>query len=235
MTITRPPAPVPTDLTIARLYLDDVEEIVQILLDAEKKLDLEPFKDGPDDAVKVEFTVGEDTAARTCDSIGDLRKISRSTQHFELRVTRRFSYRAILTIGGLTNRIWTDGLSYDEEVAVFHRVEHVFRQRRLLLRDLSSKIPPWSGGAGFAVVYVGSLLLLYSNVWHIGAALAIVSMGTAGYFTWRVTRGLASIIVFRNYSEQDEVRRERVGKFFFEAGKVIAPFLLGILAHKYWP
>ena len=113
-----------------------------------------------------------------------------------------------------------------------------FSQRRLLLRDLNSKIPSWLGGVTFALVWVGSLFLIYSNIWHVGLALGIVCMGTVGYFAWRVTRGLESIIVFRNYSEQDEVRRENVGKFFSEAGKVIGGFLLGLLAqylaHKYW-
>ena len=239
MTITRPPAPVPKDLTIARLYLDDVEEIVKILLDAEKNLNLQTVRAGPDDAVKIEFIVGKGAKARTCSAVTELRAIAKSTKHFNLEVARDYRYRASLSIGGFTNGISTRGLSYDQEVGVYHRIEHIFKQRRLLFRELSSKLKWWGWGLIGLVLYLtGPVTGSLSKIMPVGWAIAVVCAGVVLYFSVLVAGDLGSIVVFRNFSEQDEIQREQVGKFFFEAAKLIAAFLLGMLslylAHKYW-
>jgi hypothetical protein len=239
MTITRPPAPVPTKLPIARLYLDDVEDIVQILLDAEKKLGLEPLHYIPDDVVRIRFIVGKGAKRRNCDTVADLSGITpKSTNDFELHVSRPLRYNAILLISRSMNQITTSDVSYDEQVAVFHRVEHIFRQRRLFWRNVASDLPAWAWAVSFFLfaLVIDSAAALLSKWAAVGVVIAGTILGAAIVMAARVS---GSTVMFRNFSEHDEVQQEKTQKFLFEAVRLVGAFLFGMLTlylkHKYWP
>ena len=69
MTISRREKPVPTVLPSARLYLDDIEEIVRILTEAADQVPVERAKG----ALQITFEVGD----RFCDDPHELCKIAK--------------------------------------------------------------------------------------------------------------------------------------------------------------
>jgi hypothetical protein len=241
MTISRVYA-VPTDLPRARLYLDDVAEIVRILDEA-----LTDPNRSHDLQLKRELTVDE---TKLTDDVNDLPKIAKSTRDFIIKASRGYQFTARLRIGQFRPSLTTYGLNYPEQLAVFHRVEEIFSARRLFWQNLSQGFidATWSSLWSLALfvicpmVFVGLVARLLEKVlslsfrWAVGIPTVLIAVALivvmASYFR-------SSTVIFSNFSEQAAARRGSTVKFLVETAKMIVVFLLGLLsyylAHRFWP
>jgi hypothetical protein len=239
MTIIRLPSPVPRDLPAARLFLDDIEEIVHILAKAggeQHAFTVRPADDWP--SAKIEFSVGN----RICDEIEELPQITKSTKNLIVEVSRGSRFTAGLFVGSFA-ALETHGLSYDERLAVFYRVEDIFKQRRRPWTFDLRKSWKWVGmGTGLVCGFVSGLTGAFlSRIMHKPGASFKIAFGTTVVITavliWASTRG--STVIFRKFSEQQELREKKRAEIVLDAIKLVVAFLFGILSlylkHKYWP
>jgi len=173
MVITRLPSVVNAELPAANIYLDDLEEILNILK-----------SDGEDHAPILKFTVND----MTCDSIDDLRKIGGRTSVFEmevwwegarlhdaLRVSPRF--RAYLHVGGdsAQRRTW-----------VMSQVSDLFRRRI-----------DWKAKFRWLIISATGLLLL--PILFVGSHFIDKMVGTKGELHWLLLLGLSVFLSYPVY------------------------------------
>jgi hypothetical protein len=243
MTITRLLSPVPRNLPAARLFLDDIEEIVRILVNSGQGHDAPASSKFDWPPLQIKFLTGN----KLCDQIEELPQIAKSTKNLLVEVSRGSHFLAVLEIYRFAD-LAIHGLSYDERLAVFHRVEDIFKQRGLPWQVLTwesvRNAPRWTGVvigvlSGFVCGTVGMLLskgLHLARPWPARIAFAAVPVCTVAS-VWALTRG--TTVILRKFSEQAEVQQEKMQKFLFEAIKLVVAFLLGVLTlflkHKYWP
>jgi hypothetical protein len=232
MTIRRREKEVPTALPAAKLYLDDIEEIVHLLHEAA----------GPaatDAIFKTSFSVRD----KICDEVEELAKITRSATVFNLHTYQVGKYMADLDVDWSGTHLSARGLTREQEWALYHRVEDVFNARKLHWRTLSRTISNSYLGWGWLATLVPLLLLaafalkrmLPLSLARWISLVAIVLISIAFIF------GLLhhTVVIFRHSSEQDELRREAAWKIVPDAVKIIVGFVLGVLTlylkHKFWP
>lgn len=234
MTITRREKPVPTRLPSARLYLDDIEEITRILVDAGDGLLVEPGKP----AVEIRFEVGD----QICDDLQELPKITRRAVDFELKLAcKQCGYTARLGVTPSIGWQWTTtGLPKETAWRVFHKLECVIAGRRphLLLRQT-----PW-----WVPIFFWGLVVVIFNVTTLGkikVGLNLTTLAVAAgvflalaYVTLRRRYG-QSAAIFRHYLDEDSMRREYAWKLIppvltFVLG-LIGGIILTYLKHRYWP
>jgi hypothetical protein len=131
MPIKKKPREVPTNLPPARLYLEDVEELTEILLTAYKTLGVEP---------QVQYTFGTDDISNSVDA---LRTLGGSAKHFEIKVWAEESYRKIeVKVDGTWDpKFYCYGLPEKEQRATYQQVNDVFLGRVLTVKYLCDQIP----------------------------------------------------------------------------------------------
>jgi hypothetical protein len=104
MTISSREKPVPTGLPSARLYLEDIAEIVRILVEATR--DREQNLGSPVDS-RTTFRVGD----RISDDIQDLPRMAKSPKEFELWVSKdKINYQASFGVSQHHTQ-WTTGFT----------------------------------------------------------------------------------------------------------------------------
>lgn len=147
MTVTRI-AKIPSELPFAHLYLDDVEEICQILSHASGQV-------GPHERpLAVSFSVGDDLLM---DSIEDLQQRGGSSTNFTIRVgSNSIHIRGFL----LNPTIYCYGLDESEQLAVYHKLKVIFDARRMTLRNDLSSLPGWVSSLIYFVFAIGIFSLL---------------------------------------------------------------------------
>ena len=237
MTRWHEPKLVPTILPASRLYLEDVEEIANILRNGSEQ------KDG----TKITFRVGKEL----CDDVKDLPFIARKTIDFEInakgpRYTARFGINRIIT------QWTTTGLSREEAWIDFHNFEALFERRKLRWRTFfrSSKevikfiiealLLISIAGAIISVAHLFKLLpdgrLTYLNSIVVPITLVLIVLMAPGVFHH-------SIVIFRNSWDHEAARED----FRLKIVAGIVPALIGAalgfagglltayLKHKYWP
>jgi hypothetical protein len=231
VTIYRKPKDVPTELPSARLYLDDIEQIVQIFLDAAKaQQDRSPLPEyvKPADAEpKTTFTIRD----YICNSLEELPKIANKTRQLVVEV-KRYGFSAKLDVETWTTRWSSYSLAPEEELFVHHRLKSLFDDRRILWRTAVHTIPWWV--ASLLGLISGSLITEARPSMHPFAFLLLVAIlllwiaTISGYF-------LNTTVILKRRHEHSARRWET-------AWKIIPPiltFLLGMLAqyltHKFWP
>jgi hypothetical protein len=227
MTIWHEAKPVPNILPASRLYLEDIEEIVTILL-----------HDGLGE--RVTFKIGKEL----CDDIKDLPKIARRTIDFEISVegpkySGRFIVNRVITYWG------TRGLPREEAWSDFRKLEAVFERRKLHWKSLLHRTPQ-------AMSLVGGLIGL-SLIVAVFLDFTRRSRGVVGEIVFQsmfilqmaLAAGLYrhSIVIMRDSWDHEAAREDLRTRIV--AGSV--PALIGAaigfsgallavyLRHKYWP
>jgi hypothetical protein len=113
------PKLVPTILPVSRLYLEDIEEIANILRNGSEA------KDG----TKITFRVGREL----CDDVKDLPMIARKTLDLEIKAKGQ-NYTARFGVSRFITTWTTTGLSREEAWIDFHNLEALFERRKLRWR-----------------------------------------------------------------------------------------------------
>lgn len=138
---------IPRDLPAARLYLDDIEELTEILLEAFKPTAAARFH--PEDVcVKYSFG-GKLRGDASTTSINDLKSVGGSSSYFYIHVGQ---WGPKLSIQGiLPPDLSLAALPENEARAVYQKVESVFRHRELGLKNFLTSIPSWVTWVGMAL------------------------------------------------------------------------------------
>jgi hypothetical protein len=229
MTIRITDPEVPRALPVARLYLDDIEQIINVLSSAERKA--RHSEPEAHDQPSPSFQVGN----RCTHEIEDLPKITKRTSDFTLRLGRP-NLELVFQVDDRGLRWWSAGLTHADAWETFHKLEAIIK-------------PKSSAGSGrargatilAATVIAGFLATKLSpraNADTAGLVAAVSVLILSILITERLL-GPASSVVLRYSYDQAARREERNSKLLFAVlgwALGIATTLLGIyVKHKFWP
>lgn len=225
----------------AKLYLDDIEQIIQILTEA---LGTEQDSFGGVEPVELLFQIHD----HTTDDIHDLSKIHPDhTNDFYVDVRKAHGGHASVTINK-SNAVWYSFGLATNDWELFHKLEALFetRERRWKkLLHIHSKISSWVYGATSALLFValGSLIVLRFvpriPSWIQTPVILLVVILVPLVISLRIGLSSHSIVIFRNRADHASQGQEQALKTLLEISKLVISFLLGVLTlylkHKYWP
>jgi hypothetical protein len=244
MTISSREKEVPTRLPAARLYLDDIEEIREIILDAAVSRALKPEIDPTQHTVHTKFYIGD----QVCTEIQDLPKVKKLTRDFEMRLSALDGFRARFGVDQYATQWTTDGLTKADAWRAFHKLETVFDRRKIRWRNL---LPRAAGSLALLLVncVLVALWLVASRVGRVIYALAPSHPELASFLFTLATIALIapaafflmrhSTVILRYSWDQATQREDRNTKILIAAVSAMIAFVLGVasiaLKHKYWP
>lgn len=230
---------IPRDFVPARLYLDDIEEILRIFADTER--DQQEKGRDPNEKLRTAFVVGNET----CDEMADLRKIHPPYAHnFTVGAERR-GFTAKVNISESSAQWYAYGLTENEEWGIFHKLQRVFEARKLRwkasLRS-HSHFSNWLEGAMWGASFSFFVGLQLAAQFSRTATVAMFA-GLLVFVTVAVALRLGlrrhSVVIFRSRSEYHSERRQTAWKVLPEIIKLTVAFLLGLMTeyikHKLWP
>jgi hypothetical protein len=144
----------PRRLPHARLFLDDIEEISNVLLEAYKQ----PLAKMGEE-VKILYTAGD----REMDSVGDLQAWGGGTTRFGIVVQGRYDRGGVRLRGLVNPEISLYSLDEPEAWAVYAKVKAVFDGRQFKVRNAITSLPAWAKVALYALL----VLVLPNLVWWV--------------------------------------------------------------------
>jgi hypothetical protein len=246
-------APIPEDLPVVRLYLNDIDTIVQILLQAEQENRKTASEREWDSPVQTTFILGRYSgkAQTTCDEIADLPRLARESNDFVIFVSRDYGFNATVTVNKyLTKLQTTSSMTYDERVSLFHRIEHIFNLKKRhgpnFMRSTFRKMPTWllflvSLAWAQPILFAGdSLAKVIPKFWAFALATSVCATPWV-IVLYGQSRG--STVIFRDSSAQQRIEDEKKKHFMAEIVKAVLYILVGIIVavsaalilHKFWP
>jgi hypothetical protein len=231
VTIQRKPKDVPTELPPARLYLGDIEQVVQIFLDAEKadrvRSPIPEYVEEARSEPKTTFTIRD----YICNSVEELPKIASKTRQLVIEVSR-YSFSAKLDVDTWTTRWHSYSITPEEQLFVHHRLKALFEEKRILWRTAARALPWWVVSI-FGFVWSPLILEAKPSV-HPFAFSLILAIFVLWVFA--VSAQFLHTTVILKHRHEHSARR------WDTAWKIIPPiltFCLGMLtlylAHKIWP
>jgi len=222
-------------LSPAKLYLDDIEQIIQILIEAENERNEELRSN---EEVRILFQIHDQTTS----DIQDLSRIHPdSTNDFFVEARKGTEFNAGVRMFKPHTTWYAWGLTESENWALFHKLEALFEARKFRWKKFlhaHSRISYWIYGATSAVLFLSWLLLLIPRVPRVPVAIFLVAMAIL-FIALRTGLSSHSIVIFRHRADHAVRGREGAMKAVLEVSKLIIGFLLGALTlylkHKYWP
>jgi hypothetical protein len=207
---------VPSHLPHAHLYLDDVEEICKILLDAVCKASegrviyAPPGYEGP----SIRYSIGDDLEM---DSIADLKEHGGSARKFkiEVRVPLTASWMIFDVFASPTVELGFLGEA--EQWGVYSRIKAVFEPRKYILRSAITELPEWLNMSLLFIVGMGTSFALIFPLVYLKAhphahGPAYIVLG------WATLLGMIAFITLRPSRVSFVYSRER-NKFSLENRK----------------
>lgn len=137
----------PSEFPPARLFLDDVEEIVHVLTELVQTRAQQNIK----------ITVALSSGQQECDSVQDLPKILRMSESVEIEVyADTFAYTNLRLHPWLL-AIWrSTGFTKESAWEAYHKLQPIFERRKRRLNAIFHALPAWS----FALFSVAGLLIV---------------------------------------------------------------------------
>jgi hypothetical protein len=227
----------------AKLYLDDIEQIIRILTEA---LGTEQDSSGGVESVELLFQIRD----HTTNDIHDLSKIHPDrTNDFYVGVRLARGVNANVTIMKSQTILYSFGLTTNEDWGLFHRLEALFETRKRRWKKLlhaHSKVSNWIYGATSALLFValGPLVALRFvpriPTWFPWTPLVLfIVILAALVISLRIGLSSHSIVIFHNRTDHASRGQEQIVKTLLDISKLVISFLLGVLTlylkHKYWP
>jgi hypothetical protein len=226
---------VPSSLPPAKLYLDDIEQITQILVESEQEHG-EQLPQNPE--LEISFRIHN----QTTNDIQDLSNLHPDfTNDFYVEVRRGSRFVASVTIYKSYTAWYAYGLTESEDWALFHKLDTFFEARRLRWKKLlhaHSKVSNWIFGAASALFLT---LLPTAFIHRVPRTPVIASIVVLAILLISLRNGLSShsVVIFHHRADHAVRRQGGVMKVVLEISKIIIVFLLGVLSmylkHKYWP
>jgi hypothetical protein len=227
----------PTAFPPARLFLDDIEEIVRTLVDANK--DSNPAPHDEEAKLKVTFTIKD----QVCDEVEELPKIAKKTDELSILL----EWESGLIANSL--RFYSDGsslgtylLTNEGHLTLFHKLAPIFKRRNLWLRTLVHSHRESSLAliiASCLTVATLAVMFIFKPSNHQVRIVAFALLLVSIIITLSATLYRHSIIIMRHSSEPSPLRQELLQKAPLAAISSVLTFLLTLLGfylkHKYWP
>jgi hypothetical protein len=225
---------VPSQLPPARIYLDDLREIIEIFREARQ---YERDEHSPGSRETISFECGN----KTCDTVDDLKKIGGTSSKFEVKVDNSPGCLHSLTVQRYGCTWLSVGLSRDGQWATYRKLEALLRHRKRWTATLRV-IPAWVLNA------VGLIFLLAiwvtpksSPYFRITASVSILCYAVLTVLL--ITRLLwHTVVVLQDSSEPSGFSGilsrsvpQIVGAFLGAFLGVIGTLLVQYILHKYWP
>jgi hypothetical protein len=233
VTIRTKGADVPSEFPPARLFLDDIDEIVRILVEATENRKEEWNRFNRDAKTRVTLTIKD----QVCDEVQELPKIAIKTIGLSVRVEIQKSLpQTFLTFNRYSTSLRLDGFTREQELSIYHNLAPIFKRRNLwlatLVRSLRTLILTLM--VLFTLVDI-TLTLMFKKQTPRTLVTVIELLTVAIGTTFVATTWHHSIINLRHSSEPSAFRQDLLQKIFL----VVLTFLLTLLGfylkHKYWP
>jgi hypothetical protein len=186
---------IPDTLPHAHLYLEDVQEITNILLEATAPV-LAKFHE----KAKIVYRVGD----LQTDSIDDLRTLGGSATDFQVSVGSRSLYNSVQLRGHLEPQIRLYSLGQQECSAVHAKLEAIFDHRRLTIKNAIFRgsgwnaifrLPGWLKWLTYVVIPL-SPILVRTVVGHIHSLSKVVRIGPTFFVGYWIFVALLGFIYF---------------------------------------
>jgi hypothetical protein len=186
----------PDKLPYARLYLNDIEEISKLILDAYSPHHSKMSKE----ELKIVYTVGDSEM----DTISDLETLGGSSAQFEIRVEPRVgAYLWFYRFAKPTIRL-SSLLEHAEAWAVYGQIKSIFDRRAMRVKNAVASIPGWILWL-FSVIVISSLYFMPRNTYRGEVEFAV---GYVLFLSLVVALALSSSkVYFVRFHEQSKVQR----------------------------
>jgi len=230
---------VPIEFPPARLYLNDIEEIVRILSEF-----VESRKNGRSHATEApQTTVRYSTSGEPCeecDNVEELPKIVKWYREFRISVSNEPYSDTVLIFHPLLTRWTSSGLTKADTWSAYHKLESVFNKRRRRWSALLHAIP-W--GLNLLLwAAPGALFVLAFNLdslSHLTHAATLGLLTYAAIIAALVNGARHTILVPRHSWDPSPIHQYLTDKIV----PLIVGAILGILgtllaqylSHKLWP
>ena len=177
---------IPDTLPHAHLYLKDVQEITNILLEATAAV-LTTFHE----KAKVVYRVGD----LQTDSIDDLRTLGGSVTDFQVSVGSRSLFNSVQLRGHLEPQIRLYSMGQQECRYVHAKLEPIFDQRQLTIKNAIFRLPGWLKWLAYVVILI--FPTLFSRVVaHIHSLSRVVRIGPTFFVSYWIFVALLGFIYF---------------------------------------
>jgi hypothetical protein len=244
VTIRTKEAEVPSEFPPARLFLDDIDEVVRILVAGAENRKREGSLDEDPARTMLTLTVED----RVCDDVQDLPKVAKKTINLLVRVERQYWTQTSLGFSRSGTYLSFYGVTREERLTTFHDLEPIFRRRNLWLATfLSSQRKLFITLLNLWLFTAMVLVLIYMSNKQTPRMLTLgfwmLLLSTPIMISLFATTRHHSIIIMRHSSEPSALRqglRDKLPAMLIgiAIGGVLTFFLtlLGYyLKHKYWP
>jgi hypothetical protein len=168
---------VPRDLPHAHLYLDDLEQIAKILLDAHKG-PLAELKE----AARITYSIGNSEM----DSIDDLQVLGGSARKIKIKLGDRYADVSLEFYRFIKPTIALYGLPDGDRWAVYARIKSIFDQRQLQIKNVIEDLPGWLKVLSY------SLVILFPNV--------VIPLGGLSLLTFCILVAYAVFFAFLTFT-----------------------------------
>jgi len=231
MTIQVTDPEVPRDLPPARLYLDDIEQIVNVLSTAERKA-IQNRPEMPDPPSPT-FQVGN----KRTDQIEDLPKITKRTSDLAIRLETKV-IELLFDVDSTGTHWWSTGLKRSDAWETHHKLEAIIRPRAVLLGTFAiTRLPALYTVLGAAATLSAFLawtaayvlahkLVPHSVAWWQALIIGLLE-GAAPVVAFKlryVILGPKSTVTLRYSYDQAARREERNSRLLF----AVLGFVLGV-------
>ena len=238
MTIRTKEPYVPDEFPPARLFLDDIEEIIRILREFLETRKMDSRSTVEDLKMSLKFS----SAGKECDDLEDLPKIAKSNREFTISLTKGDWPQQTLRFHPWLGTMWlSSGLNTEDTWSAFHKLEAIFKKRPRRWSSMLRSIPWWQVWTlWFAAMWSPPFLApqLHNLMPHL-----TVGGITLLLYTIIVTAAIIGLrhttIVFRHSWAPSPLRQELLQKLPLIIITSALTFLLTLLGfylkHKYWP
>lgn len=229
---------VPARLPAAKLYLDDVEEIVRILTEAEAKSEKANYGQTQP---QIELEVED----QKCDELADLPKVHPPVARNFLVGIDRTGFHAYVRLSTSHSTWNVYGLGTDEQWGLFHKLERVFEARRRPWKNLlhSHRGLSYALEGASSAMFVSLLslaVLTFGRVSRGRTDAIIVWVVLCGALAIALWLGLKthSIVILQTRSHHFSERHQTAWRVVPDIVKLVLAFLLGLVAeymrHRFW-
>jgi hypothetical protein len=202
----------PSNLSHARLYLDDVEQVAAILVEALNSVPIPSYAPPERLATTVEYVLQD----RKADTISDLHTLGGYSTEFSLVARRGYANVTVVIYHRLNPRVEARGLPETQQWETHGSIKQIFQRRSMvaknILDELPSKLKSWISWLYVLIPFMFGFLLphraltyfLLMVVYVMGfVATGIVTFSKSRvYFAYSYDKSRVAAEVRRGYIEK---------------------------------
>jgi hypothetical protein len=238
VTVRTKEAEVPDEFPPARFFLEDIEQIVRVLVDAVEAHKGQQESTGEEVGTKVTLWIKD----QICDQVEELKEIASQTIDLSISVeTNSWQPEAHLKCNRIRTWISLPGFTRNEKFSIYHKLAPIFKRRNLRLATLLHS-HDWLVMVLAYPLLIGAsapLISMLNKQTPSILQLVLCAVSVLAIISCVMAIRRHSVIILRHSSERDDLRQDLIRKTLPVAIGCVATFLLTLLGmylkHKYWP